>query len=306
MPRTGPCAPWIDGTDVARYPDVVAAVAASRASSGRQVSPPSPAPLSDEALDVIFAQCAATASEILYQKSGRQFTGDCGPVTIRPVMRPANADTRGWVFAGGGGWGYGWGASAQGNLGMPPVLALYAEAMGAVIEMYDYPVNEILLVKIDGVVIPEDEYELREHRWLLRKRPYTAFTPTQRWGWPSSQIPDLPDTQQGTFSVTYTFGQDPGQGGRQAATALASFLALPALGASSSIPQRVTTIVRQGVTMQIASDVDFAKGDTGIPIVDLWLNSVNPNKLARKPRVWTPDTARNPRQQYPTANPLAL
>jgi len=299
--RTSACSPWIDGSAVLNSPGVAAAVyQANNATRNTTPSPPVSA-LDPDLVTVICAETAAMATEILYQKSGKQFTGLCGPVTIRPVFRPVNADTRGWVFAGGGGWGYGWGASAMGNLGMPPVLALYAEERGAVIPLYGYPVHEVLQVKIDGVVIPSDEWELRGSKELLRIRPTSDFVPTERWGWPTSQIPDLPDTQQGTFSITYTYGQDPGQGGRMAATALAEFLALPLLGNPTQFPQRTTSITRQGVTTQIASSIDIIKtGSTGIPLVDLWLNSVNPKQLARSPRVWSPDIARSPRQQYPS------
>jgi hypothetical protein len=301
MPRTSACSPWITSADVQASPGVQAAIYQATQSTRNTTPTPPVSALNQDVIDVICAECAAAATETLYQKSGKQFTGLCGPVTIRPVFRPTNADTRGWVFAGGGGWGYGWGASAMGNLGMPPVLALYAEERGAVIELYDYPVNEILQVKIDGVVIPSDEWELRDFRWLLRMRPTSDFVPTQRWGWPTSQIPDLPDTQQGTFSITYTYGQDPGQMGRMAAVALAEFFALPLLGNPTAFPQRVTSITRQGVTTQIASSIDIIKtGSTGIPLVDLWLNSVNPKQLTRKPRVWSPDIGRNPRQQYPS------
>jgi hypothetical protein len=299
-PRTSVCAPWIDGRAVRESPEVKTAL--FNAAHNVSNTTPQPPQLTDEQIDIICAQAAETATTILYQKSGKQFTGSCGPVTIRPVFRPVNADTRGWVFAGGGGWGYGWGASAMGNLGMPPVLALYAEERGAVIELYDVPVNEILQVKIDGVIIPPDEYELRSNKWLLRTRPTSDFVPTERWGWPTSQIPDLPDTQQGTFSITYMYGQDPGEGGRAAATALAAALALPALGGPNQFPVRTTRIVRQGVQADIASMVDVLKtGGTGIFVTDLWLNSVNPKQLTRKPRVWSPDIGRNPRQQYPSA-----
>jgi hypothetical protein len=297
--RTGACAPWIDGNVVRNSAGVRAAIAQAQQANARIT--PTPPILDDEMIDVACAAAAETATTILYQKSGKQFTGSCGPVTIRPVFRPVNADTRGWVFAGGGGWGYGWGASAMGNLGMSPVLALYAEEQGAVIDLWDYPINEILQVKIDGVVIPPDEYQLRDHRRLLRMRPTSDFVPTERWGWPSSQIPDLPDTQQGTFSITYTYGQDPGEGGRMAAIALAEFIVSPVLGNPQQFPQRTTQITRQGVTAQIASAVDVMKGGgTGIYVVDLWLNSVNPKQLTRKPRVWSPDIGRNGRQEYPT------
>lgn len=281
----------------------MSALARMRSGDYRTSSPPNVEPLTDDQVQALCAQAADTATQILYLKAGKQFTGLCGPVTVRPVFRPTNADTRGWVFAGGGGWGYGWGASAMGNLGMPPVLALYAEEVGPVIPLPDFPVNEIIRVKIDGVIIPPDEYELRGHRDLLRMRPTSDFVPTERWGWPTSQIPDLPDTQQGTFSVTYTYGQDPGQGGRDAAVALAEFLVLPAFGAPGEYPQRTTTIVRQGVSMQIASAVDIMKsGGTGVYAADLWLASVNPKQHTRRPRVWSPDIGRQPRQQFPSTS----
>lgn len=298
--RTGACSPWVDGNAVRNSPQVRIAIHQARQAFAKLT--PSPPTLDDEMIDVACAAAAETATTILYQKSAKQFTGSCGPVTVRPVFRPVNADTRGWVFAGGGGWGYGWGASAMGNLGMPPVLALYAEEQGAVIDLTGaYPVNEILQVKIDGVIIPDDEYELYDHRWLLRTRPTSDFVPTQRWGWPTSQIPDLPDTQQGTFSITLMYGQDCGQGGRDAAVALGAYIVSPVLGNPDTFPQRVTQVTRQGVSMQIASAVDVMKGGgTGIFMVDLWLNSVNPKQLQRKPRVWSPDIGRNRRQQFPS------
>ena len=75
------------------------------------------------------------------------------------------------------------------------------------VNLTGYPVIEVELVKIDGVVIPAAEYTLRNNRTLVRIRPTAESNPTQRWGWPTSQINDLPDTQPGTFSVTFTFGQ---------------------------------------------------------------------------------------------------
>lgn len=299
MPRVGPCSSWITGEDVASLSSIQQAVASINAKAA-QANPPLPT-ISDEQVQVICAESAVAATEILYSLTARQFTGNCGPVTIRPVQRPSNADTRGWVFAGGGGWGYGWGASATGNLGQPPVMALYAEDRGPYIELYDYPVNEIVQVKIDGVVIPSDEYELRENKWLIRMIPTPSYTPTERWGWPTSQVQYLPDTEEGTFSVTYTYGQDPGTMGRLAAKALAENIAMPLFGDANKYPERVTTITRQGVSAQIASVIDIMKsGGTGIRTVDLWIMSVNPNKLRRKPVVSSPDIATNTRQRFPS------
>ena len=298
MPRTGPCSPWINGSDVAALLSIQQAVASIN-NTAAKANPPLPG-LSDEQVQSMCAEAAEAASEVLYSLSGRQFTGNCGPVTIRPVARPENADTRAWVFAGGG-WGYGWGASFIGNLGAPPVMALYAEDMPPYIELYDFPVTEILEVKINGTVIPPEEYELREFKWLIRKLPTPGYQATERWGWPTSQIQYLPDTQQATFSVTYKFGQDPGVMGRMAAKALAENILKPLLGDANAYPERVTTLTRQGVTAQIASVIDIMKsGGTGIRTVDQWLIAVNPLKLRKRPVVSTPDIGRNMRQQFPS------
>jgi len=300
LPRSSSCSPWITGDDVLSSLAIQSAVASINATLTQAIPPLSP--ISDEIVAVICAEAAQSATEILYERTAHRFTGNCGPVTIRPVSRPVNADVRAWTSAGWGSWGYGWGASLVNNLGEPPVMSLYAEDTAPYIELYDYPVTEIVEVKIDGTVIPADEYELRENKWLIRMLPYQGAKATARWGWPVSQTQYFPDTQEGTFSVTYMFGQDCGSGGRMACKSLAENLAIPFLGDMNAYPDRVTTITRQGVTAQIASVVDVMSkgGPTGLRTVDMWLRSVNPNGLMKKPLVFSPDTARNQRQQFPS------
>jgi hypothetical protein len=297
-PRNGPCNPWITGNDVKELLSVQQSIASINQKAA-QANPPLPT-LTDEQVDAMCADAAQAASEVLYNLSGKQFTGNCGPVTIRPVARPENADTRAWVFQGGG-WGYGWGASMIGNLGMPPVVSLYAEDLPPYIELYDYPVNRILEVKINGVVIPPIEYELREFKWLIRKLPTPSYVATEMWGWPTSQVQYLDDTEENTFSVTYEFGQDPGVMGRMACKAMAENILSPLLGDANKYPERLTTVTRQGVTAQIASVIDIMKnGGTGIRTVDQWILSVNPQKLRKRPVVSSPDIGRNSRQQFPS------
>jgi hypothetical protein len=302
MPRTGPCSPWINGEAVAALPSIQSAVAAINAKA--QAANPQGPGLTPEQVEAICAQGASAATDVLWMLTAQRFTGEgCGPVTIRPVARPANADTRGWVFAAGGGWGYGWGASATGNLGSPPVMALYAEDMPPYILLYDYPINEIVEVLIDGVVIPPDEYELRDYKYLIRKLPSATAVPTQRYGWPTSQRQDLNPDQPGTFAVTYKYGQDPGEMGRMAALALAENIISPIFGEANKYPERVTQITRQGVTAQIASVIDIMKtGGTGIRTVDLWIMTVNPRKLRRRPKISSPDIGRNMRQPRVTTD----
>jgi hypothetical protein len=263
--------------------------------------PNNPFTLTDALIEAICAEAAFSATEILYRLSGKQFAGQCGPVTIRPVARPVDADSRGFMRRNRSYGGYG--STSTMSMGMAPVVSQYGPAYPPEIILSDFPVRSIELVKIDGVVIPPDEYELREFQRLVRLRPTTSSVPTDRWGWPTSQIPDLPDTEVGTFSITYTFGADPGIGGRMAAIALAESFALPKLGDTSRYPTRVSSFTRQGVAAQVVSPIDMvSKGMTGVVEADTWLMTVNPTKARRQAQVWSPDVQSNRRQSNVTNN----
>lgn len=298
-PRNGPCSPWCSAPQIQALAWVSAAATKAIAAGN----------LTQEQVTAICATSAQAASEILYELSARAFTGACGPVTIRPVSRPSDADTRTWAASMSPlGWFSSWGLSSGYGMAVPGVMAHYGSAEPPTIKL-PWPVTEILQVKIDGVVIPgpydaeaqSGEWELRGFRELIRIRPTASFEPTQRWGWPTSQIMDLPDSEQGTFSLTFTFGTPPPASGMMAAVKLAEYLALPQLGDSTHYPQRVTQVTRQGVTTQVANVIDvLSKGSLGIWEVDAFLLAVNPKKLQRQAAVWSPDIGRNRRQATPS------
>lgn len=290
-PRSGACAPWITGDQVSALISVQRALAALEA-EGIAVSA--------EQLNATCAAQAVAATDVLYALSGRQFTGECGPVTIRPLARPTDGDMRAWA----GGFGYLANSGYAASYGASPGVAQhYLSLNPPEIVLGTYPVTEIVQVLIDGVLIPADEYELRDFRTLVRIRPTASTTPTERWGWPSGQIQDLPDDQPGTFSVTYKFGEPPPAGGIQAALDLAEVLVLPKLGDDTDYPDRVNQITRQGVTAKVTDANDMlANGQTGIWPVDLWLMSVNPHKLTRQARVFSPDVGRPRRQATPSVS----
>lgn len=294
-PRNGPCSPWTSAAQVQALPWVTAAITKSASSA--------------EEIAVILAQSAVAASELLYERSGRVFTGECGPVTIRPVSRPTDADTRSGITAlAGTGWFSASGMASGYGTSNPGVMVHYGSVEPPTI-ILPHPVTEIVSVLIDGVTIPGPydpatglgEWELRDFRELVRIRPTAAFSPTERWGWPTSQILDLPDSQEGTFSITFTFGQPPPMLGQLAALKLAEYLALPQLGDTTHYPRRVKQVARQGVTTQTADASDMlAAGQTGIYEVDLFLLAVNPKKLDRQATVWSPDVGRARRQATPS------
>ena len=276
-PRTGACSPWVAASDVLgdpRLADYAASIPAGLA-----------------------AEMATIASDVLYALSARQFTGACGPVKVRPLSRPTDIDQRfgnrntpsGYMSMGNAATAYGAPGSGAFNS--------YGTSKPSEVDLGAYPVTEIIEVKIDGVTIPPDEYYLQSRRVLIRSRPTTSTQPTERYGWPVNQFVDLPDTQQGTFSVTYMYGVAPPALGVMACKALAVQLTLNAIGQDSSLPQRVTSMTRQGVTTAVVDVMDFfSKGLTGIYEVDLFVSTYNPSKARARTLVWTPDMGR-PRRE---------
>lgn len=285
-PRSGPCSPWCTADEVSGLPTVSAAITAAAAKT----------PSLDTA--ALCAEAATAASEVLYRLSARIYTGECGPKTIRPVSRPADADSRGWGLSPLG-WFSSYGLTGGYGAGSVGVAVHYGQLEPPTI-LLPYPVLAITQVKIDGTVIPAGEYELRDYRELVRIRPTASSQPTARYGWPTSQIQDLPDTEPGTFSVSFTFGAPPPLMGQLAARKLAEYLVLPSLGDSTRYPRRVTSITRQGVSATVADVLDILKTESlGIYEVDAFVYSVNPKKLRRPPAVWSPDLARPRRQASP-------
>jgi hypothetical protein len=298
MPRSGACNPYINGGELRSLPRVAAQIAKMQSAQNSGLN------LSEEQVNAICAETAMAATDILYFRSGRVFSGVCGPVTIRPVGRPIDTDVRTWL-GGGGAWGWGgsWGSTSYYGLGVGPVVSRFGSNEPPVVFLGAYPVNEIIQVLIDGVLIPPEEYTLRDYHTLVRIRPTPSYVPTERYGWPTSQIQDLPDTEMGTFSITYTYGQDPGEGGRAACRALAQALVLTQFGDTTLLPSRVTQVVRQGVTTQTADVVDIlSKGLLGIYEVDMWIDSVNPNKATRQSMVYSPDIGRPRRMATPSVS----
>lgn len=94
--------------------------------------------------------------------------------------------------------------------------------------------------------------------------------------------------------VTYSYGIDPPTLGKLAARTLAiEFAKLWAGDDDCMLPQRVTSVSRQGVSYTILDSQDFINDmRTGIYAVDLFLKSVNPDKARAKARVFTPDLPR--------------
>lgn len=251
---------------------------------------------------VDFAPFVQMASEVLFELSGRLFVGQCEK-TVRPCRagNPCGIQvlSRGHVV-GPWDWGGGWGSWTGSGWSDPSYCGCHPLDR---VKLSGYPVREITEVKIDGDVVDPDTYRLDGWRWLVRTRDVAE--PDVSLFWPSCQILDLPDTEDGTFSVTYRYGQDPPVSGQHAAAALACqfYQACDGGGDDCEVPSTAVRVTRQGVTIDKTVAVDWfleRKGirgwKTGIVAVDGFLNSVNPNTMQRRPITWSPDGQRYAKQ----------
>lgn len=128
-----------------------------------------------------------------------------------------------------------------------------------------YPVVEVLEVKIDGVVVPPAEYRLDEYARLVRVLP-------EHEGWPRYQRmdadPDGPDAED-TFVIRYRVGRAVPEDLEYAAALLAAELKRACAGQSCALPDRVTNIVRDGVSFDLVDPAEIAQGSSfGVPVID--------------------------------------
>lgn len=150
------------------------------------------------------------------------------------------------------------------------------------------PVIEVIEVKIAGEIIDPDRYLLAGNELIYQPETETAA----RQDWPCCQRLDRADTEPDTWSIRYSWGANPPADAVLPAKILATELAKsrgPKVG-SCRLPQRITNITRQGVSMAILDPLTLFKGgQTGIPEVDLWLGAMAFGANRRPARVFAVD-----------------
>jgi hypothetical protein len=137
------------------------------------------------------------------------------------------------------------------------------------------PVTKIHAVRRrDGAIISPSEYYLVDHSTLQA----------------AAGVPWTPCNTE----VTYSYGTYPPTLGKMAARTLAMEFAKLWSGADDcALPERVTSISRQGVTYTVLDSQDFIDDlRTGLYSIDLFLKSTNPDRARAKARVFSPDVPR--------------
>lgn len=232
------------------------------------------------------------ASQILWAITGRQFS--LCTVTIRPCRACADPCCLPWTTEFGfDGFGYNFG-------GFPSYP--FRQADGSWINMscpctdncscveickidLPSPVCSVDEVKIDGVIVDPSKYKVLNFEELVWADPVSGC-------WPRCNDLRKPDTEEGTWSVTLTYGKEPPQLVLQAAAEMACEIIKNCVGKPCRLPQRISSVTRQGVSVSFLDTMDFLdKGLTGLYFVDLAARIYNPHRLMRRPTVYSPDVA---------------
>jgi hypothetical protein len=198
------------------------------------------------------------ASLVLYYLTGKQFSGTC-----RRTVRPGCLS--GFCSCGCG--------PNQVNIGL-------------------WPVTNLVSVRYDGTLYTEAEadalFHVNEYHYLARNDGEAFLTGNQ---WAIAGGEEDTEDNGNVFEVTVDYGLSVPRLLTRAARALAcQFVNACCGGDGCKLPERVTSIVRVGVTQEIASVVDLLeKGRTGVYEVDLAIKVFNPSNLQSPSFVWSPD-----------------
>lgn len=142
------------------------------------------------------------------------------------------------------------------------------------------PVGGILDVLIDGFSVDPMFYRVDQGHLLVAQHGYV---------FPACQDMTLPETEEGTFAVRYWKGFAPNSLTNYAAGVLAAEFYKACTNAKGCrLPNGVTTITRQGVTMEIQSGL-WQGGWTGIREVDAIITTFNPYGLKSPTVIVSPD-----------------
>ena len=143
------------------------------------------------------------------------------------------------------------------------------------------PVCFVSEVLIDGAVLPSTSYRVDDFSRLVR---------VDGFDWPRCQDMTLEADQPGTFAVTVSWGKSVPELALMAAAEIACDLIKACMGASCNLPQRATSVARQGVTVTMAAaQTAWKDGQTGYKLLDMAIQAYNPRNLQRRSGVYSPD-----------------
>lgn len=238
---------------------------------------------------------AEFAAVSIWAATGRRF-GACRR-TVRPCHRDMDQwGSGGWYWSGGtwmpyimdGVWRNCWCGDGNGCQRCRPRCQVYLTP----------PVSGIVEVRFSGTgVIDPATYRVDDYQWLVRQGPAVTGGGTTDC-WPTRNDYNFPVTgtlapaDNSAWEVTYLWGLPVPGVLQRAAGMYACEYAKSCLGQACGLPQRVTSISRQGVSVTLA-DVDqlLSNGLTGLVSVDSIIQRFNPYRLTSRMKIVSPDVS---------------
>jgi len=154
------------------------------------------------------------------------------------------------------------------------------------IRLRGQPVQEVVTVRnVGGGIVNPSSYYLVDHS-TLQFSEGALIVPAD-------------------IEVSYTYGTNPPPLGKMAARRVAiEFVKLWEGDEDCALPQRVTSVTRQGVTYTVLDSQDFLQEmRLGIYEIDLFLKVINPSKAQKRSKVFSPDI---PKARRYTPKPLVF
>ena len=202
------------------------------------------------------------------------------PVVLRPCRTRCAPSV--WIDAPVLAWGDGFAPYIDGGRWYNACGCRRDECGCGVIRELILPDQEVsnVTVRINGALLDRSAYRVDNGNRLVRM---------DGQDWPMCQDMNLPDGEDGTFSISYYVGLGPDDMLNYAAGLLAGEWYKACQGRDCRIPDTATRVVRQGISFEIPS---FDQGTSGIREVDNIIAMYNPFHLKVPSRVMSVDSIR--------------
>ncbi len=245
-----------------------------------------PEEMGDYSYTEFTLEAAQVASNLLWAMSGRKYTGETivterYTCTLRNNRMGPSRKTTSPVLFGGDVYNI-----PSGDYDEYSELTSDGLSPDSRIKLRGRPVTRIISMRNRlGQVMDPSSYYLVDHS-TIHVKAGTPWTPCNT-------------------EITYAYGVPVPTAGKMAARKLAiEFARLWAGDEMCELPQRVTSVSRQGVSYTILDQQEFIDElRTGLCEIDLFLKTVNPDNARRKSKVFSPD---QPRARKYVAKPLRL
>jgi len=234
-----------------------------------------PEELGDFGYTEFSEEAARVASYLLWAMSGRKYTGETivterYTCTLRNNRMGPSRKTTSPVLFGGDVYNI-----PSGDYDEYSELTADGMSPDSRIKLRGRPVTKIHSIRNrTGKVLDPSSYYLVDHSTIQIKAG-TPWTPCNT-------------------EITYSYGTPVPLAGKMAARTLAmEFAKLWGGDDDCSLPQRVTSVARQGISYTILDNQEFIDElRTGLYAIDLFLKTTNPDNARRKSKVFSPDQPR--------------